>query len=187
MFKVVQYLKFLGQATNQHGVHSPFVYSFVTKCLYANKNNEAYKTLKKNKPKNQSLKQAKLLFKALNYFKSEVVLISNNVSKFNQQAIALSQANQLKHKINTNEFYDAIVLNFKTEDNAFNIKNAEWLNHVKNDSVLIINNIYTSKESIMLWETLKLHPKVQVTVDCFCIAFVFFRKEQAKQHFKIRV
>ena len=28
------YLKFLLKSTNEHGVHSPFVYNFVTRCLY---------------------------------------------------------------------------------------------------------------------------------------------------------
>jgi len=33
-FKIKSYLFFLLNSTNQHGVHSPFVYNFVTKCLY---------------------------------------------------------------------------------------------------------------------------------------------------------
>ncbi len=33
-FKIKSYIQFLLQATNQHGVHSPFVFSFITKCLY---------------------------------------------------------------------------------------------------------------------------------------------------------
>ena len=30
------YLKFLLKSSNQHDVHSPFVYNFITKCLYNN-------------------------------------------------------------------------------------------------------------------------------------------------------
>lgn len=40
------YLKFLTKATNQHGVHSPFVYAFVTQCLYDCKPKQGYKILK---------------------------------------------------------------------------------------------------------------------------------------------
>ena len=40
------YLKFLKSATNQHGVHSPFVYTFVTKCLYRKTSKEAKNQLK---------------------------------------------------------------------------------------------------------------------------------------------
>jgi hypothetical protein len=37
------------------------------------------------------------------------------------------------------------------------------------------------------WELIKQHPKVMVTVDTFFWGLVFFRKEQHKEHFKIRV
>lgn len=40
------YSRFLRKATNQHGVHSPFVYTFVTKCLYRKTPEEAKKQLK---------------------------------------------------------------------------------------------------------------------------------------------
>ena len=36
MLALFSYLQFLLKSTNQHGVHSPFVYDFVTKCLYNN-------------------------------------------------------------------------------------------------------------------------------------------------------
>ena len=44
--------------------------------------------------------------------------------------------------------------------------------------------IFGSSASI---ELIKKHPKVTVTVDLFYFGIVFFRKEQAKEHFKIRV
>jgi hypothetical protein len=37
------------------------------------------------------------------------------------------------------------------------------------------------------WSTIKKHPKVTVTVDVFHYGIVFFRREQSKEHFKIRV
>lgn len=37
------------------------------------------------------------------------------------------------------------------------------------------------------WTIIKDHPKVTVTVDTFNWGLVFFRKEQLKEHFKIRV
>lgn len=33
-YQIKQYLKFLIKSTNQHGVHSPFVYNLVTNCFY---------------------------------------------------------------------------------------------------------------------------------------------------------
>ena len=42
---IVSYLKFLWHSTNQHGVHSPFVFNLVTKCFYDRKNYPEYKQL----------------------------------------------------------------------------------------------------------------------------------------------
>ncbi len=40
------YLKFLWHSTNQHGVHSPFVFNLVTKCFYDHTNYPEYNQLK---------------------------------------------------------------------------------------------------------------------------------------------
>nr|WP_321233445.1 class I SAM-dependent methyltransferase [uncultured Psychroserpens sp.] len=45
MFQIIEYIKFLFKSTNQHGVHSPFVYDLVTKCFYDNTKHETYSTL----------------------------------------------------------------------------------------------------------------------------------------------
>lgn len=45
-YRVRAYLKFLWQSTNQHGVHSPFVYQLVTWCFYDSQAYPAYDQLK---------------------------------------------------------------------------------------------------------------------------------------------
>lgn len=45
LYTVNSYLRFLFKSTNQHGVHSPFVFNLVTKCFYNNQNYEAYNIL----------------------------------------------------------------------------------------------------------------------------------------------
>ena len=42
---IVSYLKFLFRSSNQHGVHSPFVYELVTKCFYDKAHHKAYDQL----------------------------------------------------------------------------------------------------------------------------------------------
>ena len=37
------------------------------------------------------------------------------------------------------------------------------------------------------WEFIKTHEKVTVSIDTFFWGIVFFRKEQVKEHFTIRV
>jgi predicted O-methyltransferase YrrM len=46
VFQIIQYIQFLFTATNQHGVHSPFVYDLVTKCFYDNAKYPEYAALK---------------------------------------------------------------------------------------------------------------------------------------------
>jgi predicted O-methyltransferase YrrM len=56
-----------------------------------------------------------------------------------------------------------------------------------NNSVFIFDDIYWSKGMTEAWNEIKKHPQVTVTVDLFFVGLVFFRKEQAKQDFKLRV
>lgn len=56
-----------------------------------------------------------------------------------------------------------------------------------NDSVFIFDDIYWSKEMTEAWEIIKNHPRVTVTIDIFNWGIIFFRREQLKEHFKIRV
>ncbi|HSD13847.1 MAG TPA: class I SAM-dependent methyltransferase [Flavobacterium sp.] len=46
LFLIKAYFKFLWNSKNQHGVHSPFVFSLVTKCFYDKKPKAEYKLLK---------------------------------------------------------------------------------------------------------------------------------------------
>ena len=61
------------------------------------------------------------------------------------------------------------------------------LQYINNDSVFVFDDIHWSKSMEEAWEEIKTHPKVKVTVDTFQWGIVFFRKEQEKEHFIIRV
>ena len=56
-----------------------------------------------------------------------------------------------------------------------------------NDSVWIFDDIHWSADMGEAWEAIKSHPKVTVTIDTFQWGLVFFRKEQEKEHFVIRI
>lgn len=57
---------------------------------------------------------------------------------------------------------------------------------VHNDTVFIFDDIHWSAEMEEAWEEIKNHPSVKVTIDTFFWGFVFFRREQEKEHFTIR-
>jgi predicted O-methyltransferase YrrM len=58
---------------------------------------------------------------------------------------------------------------------------------ISNETVWIFDDIHWSTEMEDAWEIIKNHPKVTVTIDTFQWGLVFFRREQPKEHFVIRV
>lgn len=58
---------------------------------------------------------------------------------------------------------------------------------ITNDSVWIFDDIHWSQGMEEAWGIIKKSPKVKVTIDTFQWGMVFFRSEQEKEHFTIRV
>jgi len=254
-YQIKHYIKFLIKSTNQHGVHSPFVYNLVTKCFYDKTNYNNYKNIfdyKKNLLKNKSSikvtnlgagslvmkkkersissmtknvgstnKRAKLVYRLVSYFNPKTVLelgtslgIATHAMRLANQETKIttvegcpnisifSKANFEKNKLQninliTGDFNDTLKnLKSNTYDLIFfdgNHQKEATLNYfeallhtAKNDSVFIFDDIYLSKGMTEAWETIKQHPKVSITIDTFFWGFVFFRKEQVKEHFVIR-
>ncbi|MDC8006271.1 class I SAM-dependent methyltransferase [Aureisphaera galaxeae] len=61
------------------------------------------------------------------------------------------------------------------------------LNRIHNDSILVFDDIYWSPDMTAAWEIIRNHEKVTVSIDTFQWGMVFFRKEQPKQHFTLRL
>ncbi len=61
------------------------------------------------------------------------------------------------------------------------------LKKVHNNSVIIFDDIYWSKDMTAAWQKIIANEKVTVSIDTFQWGLVFFRKEQSKQHFVIRL
>lgn len=62
----------------------------------------------------------------------------------------------------------------------------QCLQKIRNDSVFIFDDIYWSEGMKEAWKEIKEQEEVRVTVDLFFMGLVFFRKEQEKEHFKIK-
>ena len=56
-----------------------------------------------------------------------------------------------------------------------------------NDSVFIFDDIHWSRGMEEAWEQIMAHPRVSVSIDSFFWGIVFFRQEQEKEHFIIRL
>ncbi len=253
---ILEYIKFILRSNNQHGIHSPFVYDLVTKCIYDKKNYKDYSiiakyhsVLKTNKSaisvkdfgagskvltsnsrkisdisKNAGItkRRAQLLYRIVKYFQPSSILELGTSLGMSTYALSLGNPNaniitiegcpetasiakeQFKsNKLNNinliiNEF-DKEINNLKSQKfdliyidgnhqkeatiNYFNT----LLNTVNNDSVFILDDIHWSKGMTEAWNIIKQNPKVKLTIDTFFWGIVFFRTEQEKQHFNIRV
>lgn len=60
------------------------------------------------------------------------------------------------------------------------------LEKAHNDSVFIFDDIHWSRDMERAWEAIKQHPRVTVTIDLFHYGLVFLRREQQKEHFRLR-
>ena len=254
-FQIAAYLKFLWNSSNQHGVHSPFVFDLVTKCFYNKTKFPEYQQLKNYrksllenpdtiavtdfgagskifksnkraiakiaKTAGIAARNAELLFRVVRYFQPESILEIGTSLGLATSALSLGNT---KAKITTLEGCPETSKTAQTNFQKFGLENVEFGvsefsaalsnlrpstfdfvyfdgNHQKdatlqyfdmllptitNDSVWIFDDIHWSEEMEQAWETIKKNPRVTVTIDTFQWGFVFFRKEQEKQHFVIR-
>ncbi|MDO9262230.1 MAG: class I SAM-dependent methyltransferase, partial [Flavobacteriaceae bacterium] len=63
----------------------------------------------------------------------------------------------------------------------------QCLKSVHNDSMIIFDDIHWSTDMEEAWEIIQKNPLVTVSIDTFQWGIIFFRKEQEKEHFVIRV
>jgi predicted O-methyltransferase YrrM len=262
---VKAYIKFLWHSKNQHGVHSPFVYSLVTKCFYDTKTKpdpsdseqaKQYKILKayrndllrnKNtievtdfgagsrvfKSNTRQIskiaqtagitpKRAELLYRIVNYFKPDYVMEIGTSLGLATSALSLGNMNakiitlegcpqtsgqaQLQFEKYNFKNVTSVVTEFETYFKDFRLSTFDLIyfdgNHSKkatleyfelllptitNETVWIFDDIHWSADMEDAWEIIKTHPKVTVTIDTFQWGLVFFRYEQEKEHFTIRL
>ncbi len=255
IYQLTSYLKFLTRATNQHGVHSPFVYKLITECFFDRSEYAGYKTLAEHRKqlledndtievfdfgagskvfksnvrkvsaiaKNAGIrkKRQKLLFRLVNYLKpanilelgTSVGLSTIAMALANDQAIVTTLEGCPETSNKAQQYFDAFHMNnidlrnvefdrylSKTNDvydlifvdgNHNKDKTLAYFDmlrkHINNNSVIIFDDIYWSKEMTAAWKEIIADESVTVSIDTFQWGFIFFRKEQKKQHFSIRM
>ncbi len=257
LFKITSYIQFLKKSTNQHGVHSPFVYNLITKCFYkkaaishlklitnyrndllqnTNKitvtdfgkgskifNSNCREISKIAKVAGISMKRSKLLIRLIEYLNPNTVLeigtslgigtasirignpksnitslegcsetikiAKNQFQKFDLESVnfIVGDFKETLPKVLNNNTYDLIYFDGNHQKKPTLDYFEQSLKSIHNDSVLIFDDIHWSKEMAEAWRIIKQHPKVTVTIDTYFWGFVFFRKEQPKEHFTIRV
>ena len=159
------YLKFFLKATNHHGIHSPFVYSYLTKCLYL-------------KPKKSKDKTLDVLLKSIVYFNfTRIKIIGNN-----------DYEKALKNYLPNLNFDDSKVDLLYYETPNF-VEPITMTSHYElhNDSLIIFNNINKNSKPYSYWSNFTKWKKATVSIDCYYCGVIFIRREQEKEHFFIRI
>lgn len=161
-FNTIAYFKFLLKSQNQHGLHSPFVYDFVTKGLYKKgikiSNFNEYSELQ-----SLSKKQQKVLSKIVKYFKINTIYF--DVLKFT--------------KTSEKGFRLLFISNI-------NVLSEVDFKDLNSKEIIIVHGIYQNKKSYQKWQEITKNKDITVSVDLFYFGLIFSRKEQAKEYFTIR-
>ena len=169
--RLYKYFNYYFNASNGkgHGVHSPFVFNFISSVL----NN---KELKQEVP---SSNKYRTLVNCMVAFYKPIALMELELNPLNK-------ANVLEEieKVNTiGLFY--LKQNKNTADLMLYFNAA--IKKVNTHSIVIFENIHNSKEMEASWEQIKMHKEVKLTIDVYKLGIVFFRKEQLeKENFIIR-
>ncbi len=193
------YVKFLAKSTNEHGVHSPFVFNLVTKGLY-NKSmeikNHANQQYKINKPTHISLNDLELLTRLSSYLKPTQIMLAESAPEAvktclkygnNKVLFETKQNFEFVAKMNISPLYD-----FAYFHSLFDRQNAtrifyDCMSSTHSDSIIYFNNIRETEETLLLWESFCQHPKATVSINMYNKGIICFRPEQKKEHFNIRI
>ena len=154
---MLTYLKFLLKSTNHHGVHSPFVFDYLTKCLYKS-------------PRNSRDRLNNVVAKSIPYFNCETAWIEDNSLKGLFPQLTYGQYP-----------LDILILqNF----NLNTLLELHIKNRIHNKTLIIVQHLEKHQKE---WQKAVTHTKITVSMDCFVLGILFIRKEQAKEHFTIRL
>ncbi|MGB8376397.1 MAG: class I SAM-dependent methyltransferase [Salegentibacter sp.] len=103
------------------------------------------------------------------------------------ERIEKRQEKRDKRKETPNRKFDLVYFDGNHQKEATLSYFHQLLPAAHNDSVFIFDDIHWSPGMEEAWEVIKKHPSVKVSIDTFHLGLVFFRREQVKQHFKIRL
>lgn len=155
---MLSYFTFWLKSSNQHGVHSPFVYQYLTKGLY-----EA--------PSMHKNKQLNWILKSIHYFKPSKVFLHEGVK--NRSLIS--------KKLQTQTLTEADLILIQ---NHCNTGIESVLKDLKPEQLLFICN---QKYNASLQKKLRKNKDIVLVIDFYVGSLVSKRRQQLKQNFFLRL
>jgi hypothetical protein len=183
---LLAYFKFWWHSTNEHGVHSPFVFDLVTKCFYDRTNHTTYQQLSKPNSKSKFLIRLSAYFKFESCFVPESISenfeyalnIENKTSKF-KTIEDLIKTKSIISKVPCLIYVDAAIVEQHSIENLLEI--------CHRDSMILVDSIRETQSQFKYWNQLKSASEISVSIDTFYWGLLFLRTAQPKEHFTIRL
>ncbi len=166
MYRIWTYLKFFLSSTNQHGVHSPFVYAYLTKCLYKRTTYSGNRVFK-------------VLIKSIPYFKVRSVHLKTDRHDLERQLFKAYPSIEFSQTPADLIFVDRLHL--------LQCKPRLLQDQCHAQSMILLEDIHRNGETSAVWKSLCEKAWVTVSIDFYFGGILFVRSEQEKQDFKIRI
>lgn len=185
----MSYTSFLWKSSNAHGIHSPFVYSFVANGIYGRNN----RIVPKHKYEGISADTLEVLFRTLGYFKAFRLMVTGE----DKQAARLTETiRTVGEDTNTQMWFFSPLASVPggaelvyLAGNTYSEILAAFergLEDANDKTVFALGNIYATPQMQHAWGKIKANPNVTVSIDTYHLGLLFIRRGQAKQHFTIR-
>jgi len=123
-------------------------------------------------------KTADVLLKSIGYFDIKTIYINQNQDL---EELIKAQYPSIRTSENT------VDLLFSKHLDAYGLDRLLSSGKLHNDSMVLIDSIHEDPESKLEWKNLIESPNITVSIDLFHCGALFVRKEQAKEHFTIRI
>lgn len=168
---MIDYISFLWKSTNEHGVHSPFLFSFITRGLYAQ--NSLW-----DRKKEEDVFQERVMA----YFQPQIIMSSSSKENFHT---FLCRTDYIPWDSENCDKADILLIDETSLVDEENV--ISCLSKIKNNAFVLIDKRARLKSTKMLWEKIVENDTVTVSVDFYFFGLAFVRKEQLKQHFRVRL
>lgn len=192
------YINYLSKAKNEHGLHSPFLFDFYNEVISSKKEFYLFDRLKalvKSHYSTLSQKELFFLFRWVAFYKPEKVKLQRNNFL---TAIVLGYPCLTKTVCNHAHFSNAELLVLSDLGLSFEVEGLATLLYVDdlenfdevgttNYSCLIIKSPHENERIEKKWKQLLKLKDVTISIDVFHFGILLVDRNQAKQHFVVRM
>ena len=177
-------------------IHSPFVYKIYSEILKDKTDYPEYHgpIIQKGKG-NTSLfnKDYRLLFRLSKFFKPKTILNLGTSDEACALHLALGFPGSQMISVHDNPgliagsgLFDMVLVLGDLPGNVILDYFSLIMQHIHNDSVLIFCNIHDSQKTNEVWNKIRNHSSVTLTIDLFNLGLVFCKLELTKEDFILR-